>query len=934
MTSFSENDDLPAVWAQALDRYQQITGISLQKPGERGFDVITRDINKELERHKSGRGAKAKEVMGNVMKCLQQFGSIVAQATTVVFGPSAQCWNAISFVISAAQAYQGILDGFVTLMDRSVAFLQRLNVYLSDKRGDGTFLHPLLRDAAYKVLDHFLTVLANSYNLTRSKWEKTKTVFKIVLFNDDAGVASALAQMEWLIQGMTDTTVAVILKEVEGLAKYMTSSHEELMGHQSEILHHMKSTEATVEHTETVVRLMKEEQIRQTAESNAKKTLDKIRKNLKLSEIDTWEGQQHEIVRSRVLGTGQWLLDYDTFQSWAEICANPAFNAWLVSGKESSGKSYLSSHVIDYLRKKYAPRRAKDRVAVAYYYFRRGVANESVERCLGSIVYQFAASDPEYAKAALSVCEGTDSLARACDLWKHLVSDLLGYMKGAYFIVIDGFNECDGGSSVSETMGSIIDRAMENGQQPLFRIFLTARESNMATVPLASSPPHQVLGRSRPEYQTIKRKPTPGQIVNRADLEAVARARIEDICHYDEDLRSIVQRLYSDIAAELVKRISGDYQLLQIRLDQISAATSEEDVKNVISRADQGRSQSIRSTIAALDQTLDAGDVEVLNRLLVWVTADLRSTCLTDVNVLQAALQLEIGSKILLRKAIQTKFSAILKLESSDPPNNEIGRNMMRPIYDDFRENRIQVNMVRPVSDDLRDIMSSPTENTTAVEEWKISTVQNVVKAFCGDRLYAQLGFETFFTTRRSGEMSRIRVPDNNTAHVDILSTCLRALCEKNDVLQRHAFSLFGDLLPNIDIDKANKDVLRQIGSRIAHFLGDSSIILFAWDEYTLQYLLDQDRGQHGFLNTLEKLVRHDAVAAGYEGDAETFMWLRTVASGQDENESIFSRVAGSWTDRWLGHEKEGPLYFEGAYRLMAPVSRSYLENSKILDTC
>lgn len=99
--------DLDEVWSHAMEEYESITDVSLKR-NLRGFDVVADDINDRLLQSKARNKAKAQQVMTNAMKCLQRFGGIVAQATSVVFGPSQQCWNAISFIISAAQGYQAV----------------------------------------------------------------------------------------------------------------------------------------------------------------------------------------------------------------------------------------------------------------------------------------------------------------------------------------------------------------------------------------------------------------------------------------------------------------------------------------------------------------------------------------------------------------------------------------------------------------------------------------------------------------------------------------------------------------------------------------------------------------------------------------------------------------------------------------------------------
>lgn len=53
-----------------------------------------------------------------------------------VFGPSQQCFNAISFVISVSQDYSEVFDNLIALMERLSAFMEKLRSYLDDPRAE------------------------------------------------------------------------------------------------------------------------------------------------------------------------------------------------------------------------------------------------------------------------------------------------------------------------------------------------------------------------------------------------------------------------------------------------------------------------------------------------------------------------------------------------------------------------------------------------------------------------------------------------------------------------------------------------------------------------------------------------------------------------------------------------------------------------------
>jgi len=346
-------------------------------------------------------------------------------------------------------------------MERSVVFLERLNIFLGEKSKGGTYLDPRLRKGSYAILGHFLTVLANSYKLSNSKWQKTKTVLSIVLFNDDAGVGDALHQMELLVSDLTNTSVAVILKNVEGLAKYLEASQEEILRHEAEILQHAERTEAIVERTELVVQQMKGEQDRQSSQQKSEKNLEKIRKALQIKDF-TWRSEHDEKCRLRK-GTASWLVERNGyFRRWTNPRENSVRVMNLTSRAGGFGKTYVTSHVVSHLlsKVKASSGGTHGRITVAYYYFSKDSKDENVARCLASIVYQIAASDSDYAKAVANVCDQMEGVGRADELWKRLIADLESAMQGTYFIVIDGYNKTsDGDSSADTCISTIANRA-------------------------------------------------------------------------------------------------------------------------------------------------------------------------------------------------------------------------------------------------------------------------------------------------------------------------------------------------------------------------------------------------------------------------------------------------------------------------------------------
>jgi hypothetical protein len=126
--------DLVEVWPQVLQKYEEIIKEKLS-PGTT-FAEFQVQIEQGIARSSTKSHQHTRKVLNNIGLCLEMFGGIIAQGASIVFGPASQCWNAISFVIQAGRKFAEILDGFVVLMERSSVFLERLNFFLRQERGE------------------------------------------------------------------------------------------------------------------------------------------------------------------------------------------------------------------------------------------------------------------------------------------------------------------------------------------------------------------------------------------------------------------------------------------------------------------------------------------------------------------------------------------------------------------------------------------------------------------------------------------------------------------------------------------------------------------------------------------------------------------------------------------------------------------------------
>lgn len=620
---FDEDKDLHEIWPQVVLQYEKITKQKLDT--KTTFKSFQAKIDQDISDSKSKGHEHARQVLRNVGTCLETFGSLVAQGASVVFGPASQCWNAISFVVQVARGFGDVLDGFITLMERSSAFLKQLNNFLEQKRGENEARLPRnLREPAYSMLTLFLGVLQNSYELATSKRERFKTMMGIVLFNDDRGVAQSLELLELRIKDFTNASIQEILFDVKGLALYLRESEEERNHHQGEIREYLEATYKVTEQVLSVTQQMKLTIDGRTTKEQHKEDRDKIAKTLalqKAGETESWDKRHSELCKSHIENTGKWLERNEGFMQWSDVNSQKK-QVFVLKGDSGFGKTYASNCVISHLQKRYRAGSGSKQVYLAYYYYGDD-KDESLERCIGSIIYQFAAAHVGYATAVANVCGQATHVARAEDRWENLVLGLSSHMKGTYFICIDGF-DCRGQfKKEEETIEAIAQRAMAKADDSgiSIRLFLSGNSETLASVPQPAEGVYTInLGASNNTSPSATDNRGDNEslsdlLLNASDLEVVTRFRVKELCKAEPDLREFLTEANIKL---LIEGIRGNYYHLEAKITEINSCETEGQVQDVIKNTGVDMDRVQRNRLKALGASLSTAQVKKLNELLVW----------------------------------------------------------------------------------------------------------------------------------------------------------------------------------------------------------------------------------------------------------------------------------------------------------------------------
>lgn len=149
-----------------------------------------------------------------------------------------------------------------------------------------------------------------------------------------------------------------------------------------------------------------------------------------------------KINNSRVPGTGDWIRSENMFKSWLEKSV-PVL--W-VSGNPGSGKSYLSSNIISFLREQHPQRIAHPSyVSIGHFFFKDdNPLTRSFHQALRDLAYQISQNDPVYRKYITTAVDSPADISTLHSVWRTLFTAYFidnPNVNGSIFMVFDGVDE-------------------------------------------------------------------------------------------------------------------------------------------------------------------------------------------------------------------------------------------------------------------------------------------------------------------------------------------------------------------------------------------------------------------------------------------------------------------------------------------------------------
>lgn len=413
-----------------------------------------------------------------------------------------------------------------------------------------------LRKTVYRVLEHFLKIMATTYDLTNSKRSQMKLMLTNFAFGEDGGIQGYLGTLETLVSDFTGAQISVIVQNLSEAAKSIRSMDKKI-----EMLAEAAERQtATTEKQTMVLDQLSAATASRTDQEREKKDRELIRKTLDIDETSVTWNRQSELWESHVAGSGQWLLEKPYFIRWADPKATAA-EMILLKAPSGYGKSHLTSIVIQNLLDKH---RGDARVVVTYYYLQRDASEKSspLSKALKTIIWQVSRSSREYSRIAVKLCEtSTIDTGSIREVFKKLISDVANSVDFTLFLILDGLDEVDKGSDLPDLVDivrQIREIADDKTSHLKVRAFVAGTKDALDSIKKDAET-------SLPEVNLEPNPQDEEPSVNQGDLELFVADRLANT----ERLQDLDSELSGRIRRELARGARGAYSRLNYLLDDL-----------------------------------------------------------------------------------------------------------------------------------------------------------------------------------------------------------------------------------------------------------------------------------------------------------------------------------------------------------------------------
>ncbi|UKZ46575.1 hypothetical protein TrVGV298_000780 [Trichoderma virens] len=285
--------------------------------------------------------------------------------------------------------------------------------------------------------------------------------------------------------------------------------------------------------------------------------------------------EMHEV------GTNEWLVkDSEEFKAWE---TNDGSLLWL-HGKAGSGKSVLSSSVINYLNDKY---KSQPSTAIAYYYFSFSDAKkQEVGGMLASLVKQIWSCMSD-APPLIKRFRDYKTRGGRPDI-KTLEAALMASISelSAVYVVVDGLDECPILGGERERLLKSLQNILLNAPEPL-HVFLTSRKEQDIDLKIRTL----LLAPSRTSIDLLAY-----QMVLNNDIRCYIDSKLanDSFASWSQSTKEKARRL-------LVEKADCMFQYVWFQLETLKMLSTKPDIEKALQELPTGLDATYNRILESID---------------------------------------------------------------------------------------------------------------------------------------------------------------------------------------------------------------------------------------------------------------------------------------------------------------------------------------------
>ncbi|KAL4931965.1 NACHT and TPR domain protein [Aspergillus undulatus] len=641
-------DQIPAIYARALKKYQEITDETLDVGFLSRLQNVD-DLMKEIDARNTqfGEFREKRRVLFDVLKSalipIQLFGDLAAGGASMVFPPSSLVFGAVTYLMSAARGVSSSFDAIQCLMGSLKDFTIRLKAYSKESISED------LGDKLADILVTLLEIFALSTKAIR-RGRLLKFTRNFLLGDNDA-IKAAVGKLDDLTRVEAHLVGAETLTESKRTGRVV-----------DDISVTVSATSATVTKTGTTVNQMSmqvndiqgalrklalsvNEAKQESSEDREKALQALVPKILRPSKTDSAQDEYDKISKTRISGTGDWIRDEEIFKVWLARETPVIF----ISGNPGAGKSYLSANIISFLMDHYPQHvQSTEMISIGYFFFKDDNPDtRSFHQALRDLALQISKNDPVYQRY-LSTIEDYGRISTIESAWRLLFVEYFlrnPNVESYVYIVLDG-----------------VDEAFDEERRTFLTLAKDLYDASEKRLQLA------IVGRPHISDQLLEGLEVEASTIhvtrqkNSADIDSYIQASIKK----SVVLRRVSAKLRKEIVDTLSAGAEGMFLWVNLMLQELVRKRNESSMRKVLEHPPKGLKEILRHVLTSFSASSDEEELEYLNEILLWVTCSQHPLTLHEIEEILKLKSPEGDGMIYLEGALRGRFAAFFSVDRDD----------------------------------------------------------------------------------------------------------------------------------------------------------------------------------------------------------------------------------------------------------------------------